>query len=341
MPRNVRFRRVLWWLWSLGLVFSPMAARAEVKAVPEGEESIRFDIDGKLFTRLYIGPKVAKPYLWPILSSSGVPLTRAWPLEPVKPGAAEKTTDHKHQKSAWFCHGDVVAEGVTVPRKKGIAGVDFWSEDGPHGKIQLVKVLDTQSSGKEASVKVELNWVSAEGASILREVRTLKVIEGEGGQRLIVMDSEMKAGEHAVTFDDTKEGSFGIRVRDAMAENAGKGKMTSSEGKTREGNIWGRQLDWVDYSGPLDGKTVGIAVLADPANPIKTCWHARGYGLLAANPFGRAKSGFPAMRGNNELVKMKPSESLKLRFAILVHEDDAEGGKVKQGFDWFKGLSKS
>ncbi len=309
------------------------STKAEVKVTAEGTDSIRFDIDGKLFTRLYIGPKVAKPYLWPINSSEGVPLTRAWPMEPVKPGSAEKTTDHKHQKSAWFCHGDVRAEGVETPKKKGIDGVDFWSEDGPHGKIRV-----TSSKAESDSATLELDWLSADDKKILGETRTYRILEGKGGQRLIVMDTVLKAGENNVTFEDTKEGAFGIRVRDVMAENKGKGKLTSSEGKTREPNIWGRLLDWVDYSGEVDGKEAGLTVMADPKNPLKTCWHARAYGLLAANPFGRAKSGFPAMRGNKDLVKLKAGESLKLRYAILIHPGDAETGKVAQGYEWFKGL---
>lgn len=328
----------LFLVFGLGLLVSPRLG-AEVTVAKESD-AVRFDIDGKLFTRLHLGPTVAKPYLWPIVSSQGIPMTRSWPMEAVKPDSSEKTTDHKHQKSAWFCHGDVVAEGVKVPMKKGIAGVDFWSEDGPHGKIKTAKVLDATAQGKHAKVTVALEWVSAEGQRILTENRTYHVFQGENGQRMIVMDTELKAADAAITFDDTKEGSFGIRVRDALAEKAGKGVMTSSEGKSREFNIWGRQLDWVDYSGPLDGKSVGIAVMADPANPIKTCWHARGYGLLAANPFGRAKSGFPAMKGNAELVKLKPNETLKLRYGILVHDGDTQEGKVKEGFDWFKGLPK-
>lgn len=309
------------------------SARAEVKVTAEGTESIRFDIDGKLFTRLHIGPKVAKPYLWPINSAEGVPLTRAWPMETIKPGSADKTTDHKHQKSAWFCHGDVRAEGVETPKKKGIDGVDFWSEDGPHGKIRV-----TSSQVQSDSATLELEWVSADGKKILGETRTYRILEGKDGQRLIVMDTTLKACENNLTFEDTKEGAFGIRVRDVMAESKGKGKLTSSEGKTREPNIWGKLLDWVDYSGEVDGKEAGLTVMADPKNPLKTCWHARAYGLLAANPFGRAKSGFPAMRGNNDLVKLKAGKSLKLRYAILIHSGDAETGKVVQGYDWFKGL---
>ncbi len=299
-------RIVLLVLSSLGFL-GMGSARAEVKVSAEGSESIRFDIDGKLFTRLHIGPKVAKPYLWPIISSEGVPLTRAWPMEPVKPGSAEKTTDHKHQKSAWFCHGDVRAEGIETPKKKGIDGVDFWSEDGPHGKIKVTSfsIQNDDSSleqrrsrflgfkrrfhGKypENSVKVqsdsatlEMDWLSADGKKILGETRTYRILEGKDGQRLIVMDTILKAGDNNITFEDTKEGAFGIRVRDVMAESKGKGKLTSSEGKTREPNIWGRLLDWVDYSGEVDGKEAGLTVMADPKNSLKTCWHARALSLI-------------------------------------------------------------
>jgi len=37
-------------------------------------------------------------------------------------------------------------------------------------------------------------------------------------------------------------------------------------------------------------------------------------------------------------VKLKAGESLKLRYAILIHSGDAETGKVAQGYEWFKGL---
>lgn len=324
-------RLVLLVLSTMGLLVAT-TAKADVKVTAEGKDSIRFDIDGKLFTRLHMGSTVAKPYLWPIVSSEGVFLTRAWPMEPAQTGSAEKTTDHKHQKSAWFCHGDIKAEGLETIKKKGIEGVDFWSEDGAHGKIKVAYI----KLGNDFAT-LELDWLSADNKNILRETRTYRIAKGTDGQRLIVMETKLNAVEHNLTFEDTKEGSFGIRVRDIMAEK-GKGKLTSSEGKTREPNIWGKVLDWVDYSGEVDGKVAGLTVMADPKNAFKSCWHARGYGLLAANPFGRAKSGFPAMRGNNDLVKLKSGESLKLRFAILVHPGDAESGKVAHGFEWFKGL---
>ena len=85
------------------------------------------------------------------------------------------------------------------------------------------------------------------------------------------------------------------------------------------------------------GKEVGIAVFADPGNPIPTCWHSRGYGLMAANPFGRARSGFPAMKGKTELVKLAKGEHLKLRYGVLLHQGDVKEGKVA---DYYKEFVK-
>jgi hypothetical protein len=86
-----------------------------------------------------------------------------------------------------------------------------------------------------------------------------------------------------------------------------------------------------------EGKVAGIAVFADPANPIPTYWHARNYGLLAANPFGRDRSRFPDARGK-ELVKLAKGEHLKLRYALFLHDGDVKEGKVAEHYKKFVAL---
>ena len=71
-----------------------------------------------------------------------------------------------------------------------------------------------------------------------------------------------------------------------MTEDKG-GRMVNAEGKETEKNVWGKQSPWVDYYGPVAGKTVGVAIFDNPGNPRHpTYWHSRAYGLFAANPFG-------------------------------------------------------
>ncbi len=128
---------------------------------------------------------------------------------------------------------------------------------------------------------------------------------------------ELSASEGAVTLEDTKEGSMGVRVIDALTEKQG-GKLSNALGQTGEKNVWGRQADWCAYAGKVDGKPVAIAILDHPANPHRACWHARGYGLMAANPFGRDKSGFPDRKGKTDLVRIAKGEKLTLRYALVV-----------------------
>src|SRR6478736_1496794 len=66
----------------------------------------------------------------------------------------------------------------------------------------------------------------------------------------------------------------------------GHGHIVNSEG-VRDDQTWGKHANWVDYYGPVDGKTVGVAIFDHPSNPRHpTTWHVRDYGLFAANPFG-------------------------------------------------------
>ena len=135
------------------------------------------------------------------------------------------------------------------------------------------------------------------------------------------------------------EGAFGVRVADSIAEKNGKGVITNAEGKTGEPQCWGRVSSWCDYSGPVQGETVGLAIFAGPENPLPSCWHARAYGLMAANPFGRAKSGFPDMKDKKDekdLAHLDKGEHLKLRYGLFAHRGDVKQGKVAENFERLK-----
>jgi hypothetical protein len=174
---------------------------------------------------------------------------------------------------------------------------------------------------------------------VLDETRTIE-LHNFGTTRLFVFDITLTASAVPVTFGDTKEGSFGIRINDALREVKGNGKLENAEGKVGEKNCWGRVSAWCDYSGPIGDKVVGLAILDDPKNPYPACWHSRGYGLMAANPFGRARSGFSAMKGRTDLVHLAKGEELKLRYGLLMHAGDAKEGKVAEFFERFVRLRK-
>jgi hypothetical protein len=322
------------------------AAENESVAIRATPDQTDFLIGKDEISRYHTAASVAKPYLWPLKGPGDVPLTRAWPMEqPPPPGGS---TDHVHQKSAWFCHGDVIPEGMDLEpaeKVKGIEGVDFWSEAKGHGVIVCTHVGEPRVEKGRGQVSTQNEWRTATGRKVLDETRTLLFYDF-GTARLFVVDTDLTASVVPVTFGDTKEGSFGIRINDAIREELivdkkkmkGPGQIENAEGKIGEKDVWGYPSAWCDYSGPIDGKTVGLAILTDPTNPYPSCWHSRGYGLMAANPFGREKSGFPAMKGRTDLVKLPKGEHLKMRFGILLHPGDAKEGKVARYYEYFMKL---
>jgi hypothetical protein len=332
-------------------LFLPQFARAADVTAVVGKDVIEFkegsQPDSKVVAKYAYGPKVAKPYLYPVLAPNGAPLTRGYPVEKA-PGDA--TTDHVHQKSVWFCHGDVIPEGIELKTKsanKADKGVDFWSEakgaNGPrHGTIKCVKVdKPVQGAKNHVSVATHNEWITPDGVKIMDEDRTIHFLDLPAG-RMFEFDITLKADVCPIIFGDTKEGSFGIRVNDAMRPSQKTGAtVTTAEGKAvappaRDNlPIWGHPAAWIDYSANLDGKEAGIAVFDHPKNPPAS-WHVRAYGLNAANPFGRAHSGFPSQRGKEDLYKIPKGGELKLKYAVYAHNGDAKTGKVAEAYAEFK-----
>ncbi len=279
---------------------------------------------------------LAKPFFYPVNAPGGTCATRGWPI--VR-GIKGETTDHFHQKSAWFCHGDVIPEGITMKTKssdKRIHGVDFWAESAGHGRIVCVDVGEP----KNGAVVTRNEWRTPDGVKILDESRTISVTAKSSG-RLIILDIDLHATVCPITFGDTKEGSMGVRVSDEIQNKTGNGTVTSIDGATAKAPakdnlpMWGKFAAWHDYSGTVDGKPVGIAVFDDPKNPHPAAWHTRAYGLMAANPFGRKDSKFPAILTNDKLVKLAKGEHLKLRYGIYVHTGDVKEGQVAEAFMFF------
>lgn len=339
------------WLLTLAALAAPAAAPAADVAITKTSDAVEFKAGGQVVARYHVGPAVAKPYLWPVMAPGGVPVTRGWPMEPGAPKPAG-TDDHVHQKSAWFCHGDVIPEGVELKTKSsepGGKGVNFWSEaknkDGTRGFGQMVcvKVGEPKSHGPgHASVTTWNEWKTADGVKILDEERTIHFRDLPAG-RLFTFECKLTASVCPIAFGDTKEGSFGVRVHDALRTQLPTGGVvTSADGKSVKSPtkgtlpVWGQPADWNDYSGTVDGKAVGVAVFDHPSNPARAAWHTRDYGLMAANPFGRAGSQFPSQKGKTDLFRIEKGKDATFRYAIYAHSGDVTEGKVAAAYEEFK-----
>lgn len=280
--------------------------------VEKEDEGVTVKCNGKLFTR-YIEQSGAKPILWPVIGPTGKPLTRGYPMR--DPLDTEKK-DHVHHRSLWFDHGDV-------------NGISFWHESGNHGTIEHREYLQLEG-GKEAILRTRNDWRAPDGDVLCEDVRTMTFGAAEG-IRWIDFNVEVTATQDEVVFGDTKEGSFGVRVAGSMrAELENGGKILNSEGQTDK-DAWGKRAAWVDYSGPVEGETVGVAILNHP-NSLRypTYWHVRTYGLFAANPFGLHD--FRRSDNVDGSLTLKQGDSFQLFYRVILHAGNAEDANVAEAF---------
>ena len=327
-------------LMLLGLF--PLRADEPITITKE-KNLLEFKLGKELVTRYYIDEAGAKPYFWPLNAPGEIPTTCDWPMVMVK-GKPKESIDHVHQKSGWFCHGDVIPEGMDLKvhsLDKHVKGVDFWSETLGHGKIVCMEVGEPIIEKERGKVTTRNEWRTADGVKILDEVRTITFIPTSTA-RLLILDIDLHASVCPIVFGDTKEGSFGVRVNDEIRSGEGNGYFVNASGKKNEKEVWGYISDWCDYCGKVGDKPVGIAILSDPKNPYPSAWHSRAYGLMAANPFGRKASGFPSQKDQTELARIEKGGHLKLRYAFVPHQGDTKEGHVAEAFERFtKGESKS
>ncbi|MEO6917269.1 MAG: PmoA family protein [Chitinophagaceae bacterium] len=257
-------------------------------------------IDGKFFTSYLYSTKIDKPVLYPLETASGVLVTRGFPLAP-RPG---ERTDHPHHIGMWFNYGDV-------------NGLDFWnnsyaipdSAKYKYGSIRHQQVIKLEGGAKGGILIVSANWVDSKGKILLKELTTYH-FSGDEMHRIIERSTKLTAQAENVNFKDNKEGVFGIRVareleipttkpdiftdaqgiptRVAVLNNEGvTGTFLTSEGKTGN-DVWGTRGKWCIMYGRKQGQDVSIAIIDNKLNPgYPTYWHARGYGLFAANTLGQ------------------------------------------------------
>jgi hypothetical protein len=289
---------------------APGRVWAETIHLQRGEKSVEILAGDQPFA-VYVFDSGGKPILWPIHGPTGALMTRSYPMAKVD---GEKT-DHVHQRSLWFTHGDV-------------NGVSFWMEEGKRGTIVQRELITKE--GPPAVIETVNDWLDPEGRKLLEDRRVL-AFAADPDRRIIDFSITLRASAGPVKFGDTKEGTFGIRVPTSMDVDAkGGGRIVNSQGLADQ-KAWGQPAAWVDYSGPVAGETVGIAVLNHPTSfRYPTRWHVRTYGLFAANPFGLKE--FTEDEASDGSVSLAAGESLTLRYRVILHAGDAQAGQVAEQF---------
>jgi hypothetical protein len=303
-------------------------ANAQEVKITENKEKKQFDVtvEGQPFTSYVFWDDQKKPILYPLRTSKGTVVTRGYPLEKV----AGERADHPHHISMWFNYGDV-------------NGVDFWdtppegfsrSGGGKYGVIKHRATSAVKSGKGSAQLDVAMDWIMPDGSKILQQDESI-VFRAAKDIRIIDRIITLTAQDKKVVFNDTKEGAFGIRVARQLEEPSNEtqvfgntkvpamdntgvaGVYLSSEGKVGEKEVWGTRAKWMSLSGNVKGEDVVIAIFDHPKNPTyPTYWHARGYGLFAANPFGAKDFTKGATTLNYTL---EPGQKATFRFRVLIN----------------------
>lgn len=306
-----------------------LPAAAQVKITQPAADRVAVEIDGKPFTDFYIGPDTAKPYLHPLRTADGKIVTRGYPMAPDVPG---ETHDHPHHRGLWFTHGDV-------------NGYDFWGNEDSQkgagkgkGRVVLEGRPKLTSGKKSGTIQATFNWTIPPGVVLLREDRRM-TFYSDPALRTIDFDITLDP-QQEVRFGDTKEGTFAIRLAAPLEEQQPKGiaepkrtgRMVNAQNKSGEKNVWGKRSEWVDYDGVLDGEPVGVAIFDHPSNPRHpTYWHARAYGLFAANIFG--VHDFENDRSRDASLAIRPGQPLRFRYRVVIHPGDVNSAHIRELWD--------
>ena len=313
--------------------------------VNEAAKRVDITIDGKPFTS-YIWPDtIKKPVLYPIRDAKGTLVTRGWPLDP-RPG---ERVDHPHHVGLWLNY-------------ENVNGIDFWNnsdaikpEAAPKmGTIVHRRIVSAKSGADRGDLVAEADWVLPDGKAILHE-RTRYVFAGDAASRTIDRSTTLTAADQRVVFSDAKDGMLGLRVArqlelpstkaEVFADESGRktavpkldntgitGNYLTSEGK--QGNdAWGTRARWCMLSGRIGDTPITIAILDHPGNPgYPTYWHARDYGLFAANPLGQK-----AFSNGKETLNftLDPGQSVTFRYRVLVLDGAVTAERAEREFKAF------
>jgi hypothetical protein len=314
----------------------------------ESEQQVDIFIKNKLFTSYLYSDTIAhlkKPVLYPINSPKGNPITRGFPLN-TRP--AERI-DHFHHIGFWLNYGDV-------------NGLDFWNNSDAipkenaarYGQIkhrQITKMIDGVGN---ALLEVFMDWLKPDGTVILEE-KTQFIFYADSSTRAIDRITQLSTVDEPVDFKDNKEGMIAIRVarslehpdtkpillsdaegkaiNEPVLDNEGVvGQYLSSEG-IKGIDVWGTRAKWISLSGAVNSEKISVTIFDHPQNiGYPTYWHARGYGLFAANPLGQKVFS----NGKEELnFSLQKGESVVFKHRILIKSGETSSAEIEQEYQQF------
>ncbi|MFD1817845.1 Methane oxygenase PmoA [Pseudarcicella hirudinis] len=315
--------------------------------IKDAEHKINVLVDGKPFTDYFFPSDsiLKKPVLFPILTSKGTTITRGYPFAT----RAGERVDHPHHVGMWLNY-------------ESVNGFDFWNNStaikdrSKYGTIKHTGIVQTNGGYGKATLKVTADWIDTDGKgkTLLKE-KTTYVFHANGDQRIIDRITTLTALNEKVVFNDVKDGMFAIRVARELEHPSDKpdvfvdangiqtkvdkldntgitGKYHTSENIDGEA-AWSTRARWANLGGKIKNEDISICIIDHPKNVnYPTYWHARGYGLFAANPLGEKVF----TNGKKELnYTLEPNQSVTFRYRTVITSgktSDAQFNKLADEF---------
>ena len=280
----------------------------------KSETELEILIKGKVFGVLNHGGDWNKPFLYPVHAPNGTNVLR--PIIPTKDqqGSSKEGTDHFHHKGVW-----VSVDSVNDER------LNFWHEQDKIASDSFETKVGDNGTG---TLTIKNTWMHGD-KPLVKETTTATFHPS----RIAVYQIELAAVDKDVTFHDTKEGFFAVRIAHTMREMEG-GHIVNADGLKGEKECWGKPTAWIDYYGDVDGKTCGVTLMDHPDNFRESRYHVRRYGLFAISPFGPKKYSYdkePAAP-----VTISPGkDTLKLTYGLYIHAGDTATGEVAEAYQAF------
>jgi putative membrane-bound dehydrogenase-like protein len=243
-------------------------------------------------------PQILRPYFTRLRTAGGLQVTRNHP-----PVVGKDPVDHETMHPGiWLAFGD-------------INGSDFWRNN---GHIKHVRFITDPTIDRHRLVFSTESTLLSTDQQVLGRLMCRFACEARSNGWLLVWDATFLPLTQDLVFGDQEEMGFGVRVATPLSEKSG-GLITNSSGLTTATATWGQAAQWCDYSGKLENEPVGVTLLAHPNNFRESWWHNRDYGILVANPFGRA-----AMRqGKPSSIHVERDQPLRLVFGAVIHSGSA------------------
>jgi hypothetical protein len=291
-------------------------ACADTAALPvefsQGKDRVSVVIDGlPVAVYHFQDARITRPFFAHVRAPNGVQLTRHHP-----PIEGQDLTDHDtFHPGIWMSFGD-------------IDGSDYWRIQ---AQVKHAGFEEAPNDGAgRGSFAVRNQYLDQNDPSevVCEEIARYTFLPRPQGT-LLVWDSTFSSDDE-FAFGDQEEMGLGFRMATPLRVESkpedglspGTGTILDSEGRKNGKEVWGNSADWCDYSGTIAGKRVGMTLFCHPENFRPSWFHARDYGLLEANPFGREAFG----KGEKSSVVVKPGEEMRLRYGILLHSG-AEGSQ--------------